>query len=781
MAVMKFIVGNLKRRKSYSVVICILVFLTGIILTVTTSTMRTAGDAFDQAYSKMEGPHLLYWFENEEYKQEFGEWFESSDQVESVKLRQAFLYNGSILQKNGIVLKNMFDYNILTYNPEDKMRLIDSKFVSEKLLSPGEIYLPYIYKTSGDVVVGDSIDLVFGNQKISLKVVGFIEELIVGGELDDAKFIYLSQEDIDELVKLGGKNGSLYQQLRVRLITDDDATSYQLAKDFMKDYGTDIGYVKRHSEIKNNLLILPNIALVVMVSFAIILCSITITIMRYAILATIEADYTNIGIVKALGFTPFMVQISITGLYAFLALLAGGASLFGGLLVTPFLGQIILNSSGIFFEDGRSLGQGIVTILGLIFIISLFSLITARHTKKISPICAITNGFAPVYFSARINARLETLRFLPFDSCMAVKQVLTKSKRYILLMAISAILAYALKFSFELVDVFGSEKALGMLGADFADIEIDTHTKEEATKLVAQIKADYEVEWAYFENSVQIEVEEERTVINIREDFEVTGVLKTLEGRFPKHDNEVMITSLLKERYGKSIGDYLLMKDSKGGFQNFMITGVFQTIEEGGAVIMMHESGMKALNPDFELNEVYLKLKSHENLDETIHDMQAKYTGYEEISNERQDSVEKIDTIKKVFSAISKLVLVLTIIMISVITLLMMKITIYGETKEMGIYKAIGFSSFRLRVQLAQRFVMITLLGGAFGIFLETLWGAKLFSYALRFAGISSFSIEFQLIYALLPMMIISTLALISSYISSGNTKRVSAYRLISE
>lgn len=196
---------------------------------------------------------------------------------------------------------------------------------------------------------------------------------------------------------------------------------------------------------------------------------------------------------------------------------------------------------------------------------------------------------------------------------------------------------------------------------------------------------------------------------------------------------------------------------------------------------MMHESGMKALNPEYEMNEVYIKLKSHKNLDHVIKQMQKKYTGYEEISNERKDLVEKINSIKDVFIAISMLILVLNVAIISIITFLMMKITIYGETRELGIYKALGFSSSRLRFQLALRFVLITVLGGIIGVTLQTFSGAKLFSYVLQFAGISRFSIDFNFLYALLPVILITTLALLSSYISSINTKNVSAYKLINE
>lgn len=781
MAILIFILGNLKRRKSYSIIICILIFLTGLILTVTTATMKNAVNAFDKAYSNIEGPHLLYWFDADRYKKEFQEWFERHEAVESVKIRETAYYNGALLQKDDKLLKNMFDISVLEYNPTDKMRTIDSKYMPEESLKQGEIYLPYIYKTSSEIAVGDKIDFIFGNQNIQFKVVGFVEELIVGGELDGAKFIYISKIDFNELLKLGGNYIDRPLQMRVRLTTYDETICYQLAKDFMKDYGSEIEYVKKYSEIKNNLLILPNIGLAVMLSFAFMLSAITIIIMRYAILATIEADYTNLGIVKAIGFTPFMVQLAIIGHYVFLALVSGCLSLLAGIFVTPKVGLIILKSTGIVFDSQSSFGEGILTLLSLVLVIGLFSFRSSCLTRKISPIRAITNGIAPVYFSSRMNAQLDRMKFLPFNSCMALKQILTKTKRYISLIFITAILAYALDFSFGLADAFRSEKALGMLGVDFSDIELDTTTKIAAEMLISKMQADYELEWYYFENTEQLEVDGERTVIKVRENFDATGTFHTLVGRFPNHNNEVAITSLLERRYHKHVGDYLSIKDENAELQEFIITGIFQTVDEGGAVMMMHESGMKALNSTFEMNEVYIKLKSHDNLDQVILQMQDNYTGYEEISNERKDQVEKINSIQDVFVAISMLVLVLNIVIISITTFLMMKITIYGETRELGIYKALGFSSSRLRFQLAQRFALITVLGGTIGVTLQTFTGSKVFSYVLQFGGISSFNIEFNLLYACLPVIIITVLALLSSYISSINTKDVSAYKLINE
>ena len=778
MAIFKFTLGNLKRRKSYSIIISLLVLLAGIILTVTVSTMKNSMDAFDQAYRNTKGPHLLYWLQPDSYKMEMKEWFEKQDEVETVKLKTAVFCNGAQMLKDNIQCKTMFDYFFFEYNPADNMRVIHSQYEPEKLLKPGEIYLPYIFKTTSEVNAGDNIEFVFGEQRKNFKVVGFVEELIAGGELNDTKFVYISQTDYKEILKLGEDKIDKLLQMRIRLKTDDETVCYQLAKEFMKAYGSEIDYVIEYSKIKNNLLVLPNVALAVMITFAIMLCAITITIMRYSILTTIEADYINIGIIKALGFTPLMVQLSITGQYILLALISGSISLLAGVFVTPIIGRIILESSGLFFDSHLSFLEGMLTLLILVVVISIFSFLTARQTKRISPIRAITNGLSPVYFSSRLNVPLERMKLLSFNSGLALKQILTKSKRYLLLIFISAILAYTLNFLLGLMETFQSEEAVGILGADFSDIEIDTATKADAEALITKIQADYEMDWYYFENSVQLEVNGEKIVANVRENFMVPGILKPLKGRFPRHDNEVALTSLLERRYHKHIGDYVTIKDENQKLREFIITGIFQTVDEGGSIVLINEAGMKALNSTFDMNEVYIKLKSHDNLDATIIKMQQNYSGYKEISNERKDQVETVHTVKDVFKALSMLVLVLSVIIISVITLLMMKITIYSETRELGIYRALGFSSLRLRYQLALRFALITVLGGAIGVILQTFTGAKLFSYVLRFAGISSFRIEFNFIFTLLPVIVITALAVLSSFLSSVNMKSISVNKL---
>ncbi len=781
MAIVKLIVGNLKNRKSYSIVICTLIFLAGFILTVTVSTSENAETAFDRAFNTMSGPHLLFSFYEQNFRTEYQTWFENSGQVQSVKLRKVRGYNGLCLRQGSSVFADSGDNYLLEYDPAENLQLIDAAYSQEKLLLKGEIYLPYIFKSKFSVAAGENIDVVFGAKQMSFTIAGFIEEPLSGGGMDENKFLFVSAEDFNEFLRLGGSETFRGVQLRIHLNTNDEGIANTLEKSFEKEFNPSINTVRTYSSFKANLLSLPDIALAVLIVLAILLGVITLTIMRYAILAMIEADYVNIGIIKALGFTPMAVQTATAGQYAVLALVSLTASFIAGILATPLLGQMILESSGLYFRIKTYFIKEILLLLVLALLISFFSYIIARHTRNVSPVRAIAKGMAPVYFSSRINVKLDRIGFLPFDIQMALKQVLTKSKRYLLLLCISIMLAYTLNLSFNIVDLFNSEKSLGMLGIELSDIELDTGTKAEAERIIADIERDYGTQWTYFQNTLVLELDDQKTVIRTRNGFELPGIVKPVAGRFPKHENEIMISNLLKNRLNKGIGDYIAIKDINGELHQYIVTGILQSLDYGGSFAMMLEEGVKTVLPDFQLNEAYIRLKNSDKLDEVIEEMKNNYTGYQEISSQRKQSMDSLNTIKSVFSLISRLILAATISMIALITFLVMKITVYGESKELGIYKAIGFSAARIRFQLSIRLTLLTAAGAFIGAVLAALSGEAVFSAALSSRGISSLAFDWKIFYILLPVAIIPLMALLAGYIASGNTKKVSVYSLINE
>ncbi|MDW7657125.1 MAG: ABC transporter permease [Bacillota bacterium] len=781
MSVVKYMLANLKKRKSYSVVICMLAFLAGLILTVTLSTALNLFKAYDNAYTTILGPHLMYWLPEANYTPELKDWFASQPGVKAVSTKQERFVVGAELQHEDTVLRSNVVLHLLVYDPQDTMRLVDVKYDPKTELTQGDIYLPYIYKTGNGLAVGDTVDYVFGSQSMTYTVAGFVEEPLFGAELHGIKLLFLSEADMAALEQTGGENVVRNQQIRVRLTNYSESAVQAIVKDFNLEVNENTGSAYTYGTFANGHLTLPKISLVVMIAFVFILCTITITILRYAILATIEADFTDIGILKALGFTPYMVQSAIIGQYASLAIFSGALSLLAAYFITPVVGNVVLASSGLYYSVQLSAPIGATTLAVLLIVITVFSAITARRAKRISPVQAIAQGVASVYFSSRVNVKLEKIGIVPFNLRMALKQILTKSKRYVLLLVVSALLSYTLVFLLGLVQLFNSEKSLNMLGGALSDIRVTAADRQTTADVVSQIQKDYPTDWVAFQKTTQLVVEGNKTTVRVMDDFESSGELYSTSGRHPLHVNEVSLSELLAKGMQKGVGDQLVIKGINGKEYLFLITGLFQTIDDGGTYIRMPESAIMTINPEFQLNIAYVKLISHDNLDRMIEEMRHRYIGYEELANERKFTNDKLITIQDVFSQISWFVFALSVVIISFITLLIVKITVYSETRELGIFKALGFSSGRLRLQLALRFLIITLFGGVIGVAAESLFGSKLFSLLMKGFGLSSIMMDFSLRYAVIAVTTITAIAMISAMISSRNIKRVSAYTLIKE
>lgn len=585
MSVFTYMLANLKKRKSYSVVICILVFLAGLILTVTLSTVLNIFKAYELAYAAIHGPHLLYWLPESSHTPELEEWFASQPGVESVTTKKERFVVGAELHHAGTVLRSNVVLHLHIYDPLDTMRLVDAKYAPEMELAQGDIYLPYLYKTGNGLVVGDTVEYLFGTQSMTYTVAGFVEEPLFGAELHGVKLLFLSEADMTALEQEGGNNVVRNQQIRVRLAHYKESDVQTMVNNFNQEMNENTGSAYTYAAFANGHLTLPKISLVVMIAFALILCLITMIMIRYAILATIEADFTDIGILKALGFTPRMVQSSIIGQYASLVLFSGSLSLLAASLVTPGVGKVILDSSGLSSTIQLSASMGAATLLVLIIIITAFSAVTARRANQISPVQAIAQGTAPVCCSSRAQVKLEKIGMVPFNLRMAFKQILTKSKRYILLLAVSALLAYTLVFLLGLVQLFNSEKSLNMLGGALSDIRVTAANRKMTADVVSQIQRDYPTDWVNFQKTTQLVVDGNKTTVRVMDDFEASGELYSTSGRHPLQANEVSVSELLAKSLQKGIGDQLVIKDIKGSEHLFLITGLFQTIDDGGTYI----------------------------------------------------------------------------------------------------------------------------------------------------------------------------------------------------
>ena len=103
------------------------------------------------------------------------------------------------------------------------------------------------------------------------------------------------------------------------------------------------------------------------------------------------------------------------------------------------------------------------------------------------------------------------------------------------------------------------------------------------------------------------------------------------------------------------------------------------------------------------------------------------------------------------------------------------------EKQDYGIYKAMGFTSTRLRRQFAVRFVICAFIGATIGIICTLLFSDALLSGILKMFGMYNFSSSLNVMAAIVPVIFMSLVYYLFSYIVLRKMKKVTPRVLITE
>ena len=123
--------------------------------------------------------------------------------------------------------------------------------------------------------------------------------------------------------------------------------------------------------------------------------------------------------------------------------------------------------------------------------------------------------------------------------------------------------------------------------------------------------------------------------------------------------------------------------------------------------------------------------------------------------------------------------------MVFVFTLIVTAMTgskiLVAETGDLGIYKAIGFTSTKLRLTFALRFFLAAVAGSVIGMILAAVCTDSLVSAVMKLAGISNFASHPGVGEILFPAGVVILLFTAFSYLAAGRIKRVAVTVLMGE
>ncbi|MDE7062828.1 MAG: FtsX-like permease family protein, partial [Lachnospiraceae bacterium] len=500
-----------------------------------------------------------------------------------------------------------------------------------------------------------------------------------------------------------------------------------------------------------------------------------VVIMCHSVSTGIEMEYTTLGVMKSQGFTKGRIRLILAAQY----LIAQAAGAIIGVIpavpVCRSLGNIFYPITAIIPLRRISIAKCSLIILGMLLVSGLCILFITRKIAEISPVRAISGGKREIYFDSRIKAPISKRAL---SASLAFRQFTSNKRQYIGVIAIVSLLVFFMMTMMVLANVISATSAWKSMGILYSDITLTfTENVEDAelTEIENMIREYSAIEDAFHrDGNYYCSIDgEEIMACPYGQPEEIPAVSK---GRAPLYDNEIVITEIAADNLGLEIGDKVTIgyREKKA---EYVITGLNQYMNDAGNNISMAMAAAgKLWKPSiwyagYTLSDRSVGQEIVDVLNETYGDiLTAEYE--EELMEE---------TYQLAIYAMTAVVYSFSAIFVVVVVHMVCSKAFLRERRDIGIYKALGFTSHKLRSQFAVRFLIVALIGSAIGSGLAVAFSGNMLSSILRAIGISEFAVTFRATTFAVPITMVSLCFCLFAYMASSKIKKVEVKELVVE
>jgi putative ABC transport system permease protein len=634
-------------------------------------------------------------------------------------------------------------------------------------VSDGEVYVPITYLQEGLASVDDKL-IVTGKE---FTVAGFLRDSQMNSLLSSSKRFLMSENDFAGIRDLG----SIEYLIEFRL--DDLAklgvfeTAYTSAG--LESNGPTITYpffriVNGFSDGMMIAVILLISALVVAVAF---LC------IRFTILAKIEEDYREIGVLKAIGLRVSDIKKIYLAKYA---AIAATGSILGFALSFVFRGMLLENMR---LYMGESENSSFALFFGMVSVMFVFLAIIAyvngvlARFRNISPAQAIRFGIAQEKSITGKSFHLSSNKLFSTNIFLGMKDVLSRKKIYSTMLAVLVISVFIIIVPQNLYNTISSEGFITYMGVGKIDIRIDIqqtdNIHDKSAEIVTAIQNDNDISRfvvlttktfsAKMDDGTQVRIKVELGDLSI---FPLTYS----SGVAPSSTNEIALSVINAKEMQKMVGDVLpLMIDGK--WINLTVTGIYSDVTNGGKTAKAVFSDPSA---DIMWSVISMELADPSLLKQKIDEYSemyefAKVSDIDEFILQTYGST--INSIGMASYAAIGIALTITVLII----LLFMRMLVTKDRYSIAVMKAFGFTNSDIRQQFVARSVFVLIVGILLGTLLANTLGEALAGAVIASFGASSFKFVINPLFAYLLgplMMVVATLiATIAGTLDAGKIR----------
>lgn len=615
--------------------------------------------------------------------------------------------------------------------------------------APGQLYVPVCYLRDGTAKAGDNAFI--GGQHFT--VAGFIRDSQMNSTLASSKRFVVSKEDYSFLEPLG--NVEYLIEFRLNDLSELGAfeTAYNAAGLPANGPALTWPLFQMISAVSDGIMIAVVILIGILVIFIALLC------VRFTLLAKIEDDYREIGIMKAIGMRVSDIGRIYLAVYAAIGAAGSILGFFLSLLLQkPMLKSIRLNlgDSGNDFPALLLGFCGAAVVFSLILFYVNFNL---RRFRNISAVRAIQFGMAEDEDRGFDTIMLSENRIFSVNFLLGIKDVLTRKRLYATMLAVVVLASFIIIVPQNLYHTISGDNFVTYIGVGNCDLRIDIQQTTQIDKKTAVIgeymRDDPEItDYALFISKIfPVRLANGETEnLKVELGNHTVFPLQYVSGRMPAAENEIALSAINADELEKNIGEEITLITSTGEKQ-LTVCGIYSDITSGGKTA-------KAVFSDASTDAVWSVVCANLSDREQIAGKIAQYTEhfpYAKISGVGEYMAQTFgQTLHAVRTASAAAVLVSAAVTL-LVTLLFIKLLAAKDRYSIAVLRALGFTGSDIRRQYAWRSVFVLAAGIILGIILAGTLGEKLSAAAISSFGADAFRFTVNPLstYLLCPLILL--------------------------
>lgn len=722
--------------------------------------------ALDMLMTQAKTPHFMQMHSGEVNTARLTSFAEKNSNIDEFQVVEFLNIDGARIILGDRSLANSVQDNGFSTQSEkfDYLLDLDGNIIH---VSDGELYVPLSYMRDNTAKIGDKAFV--GGKEFT--VAGFLRDSQMNAALASSKRFLLSANDYAEIKNLGSTEYLIEFRLKDMSALGTFESAYASAG--LEANGPTITYplLKMINALSDGIMI----AVILLVSVLIV--AIALMCIRFTLLAKIEEDHLEIGVMKAIGLRVSDIKHIYLAKYAAIAAVG---SMIGFVLSLMFKGMLLENIR-LYMGDNKN--SSLASLFGLIGILLIFLAIMAfvngmlRRFRKISAAEAIRYGSSYEKGAGAKQFRLSGNRWFSTNVFLGINDVLSRKRLYATMLVVLVISAFIMMVPQNLYNTISSKSFIQYMGIGTYDMRMDVqqtdHISAKTTEIVNNIKNDRDISKYAVLTTKTFKVKTENgSEENIKIELGDHSVFPIYysKGRAPAAKTEIALSALNADELGKKVGERITLT-AEGVEKILTVSGIYSDITNGGKTAKAVFADRTA---DTMWSVICAELSDKSLVDPKVSEYKnrfafAKVSDIDEFVAQTFGST--ISSVKKASFASIVVALVITLL----ITLLFMKLLIAKDRYSIAVLKALGFTNSDVRAQYISRSVFVLVVGIVLGTLLANTLGELLAGAVISSFGASTFhfAVDPLSAYLLIPFMMIGSvlIATIISLTSAGQIK----------